>query len=337
MADPTSPPPHKSLGWIYWTDNQEQGPVSRQQLAVLLKNRQISSKTFVRREESDQWSFLQDLDLGPLPDDPDDFGTNGVITHAPSAVSPAAPAFPDRASFPDTSPDRTSASSAHPSPSAFSPDRDPAQGTTAAAPALKQRLSGAIKSWRRVEGWNDGAPHPWRRFFARQLDNSLYLGLLLWLAKSPLLQLAQLLLTTLESGLEPGTLLVLLIAGGLIILLSYPFIHLLLACANALVVGLSGCSVGKWFFGIRVLNREGKPLGLRSALQRELSLWRHGLCFGLPIADMIFMVHACFDLGNDGITTWDRKTSSVIAQREDLTLQMILGLLGLAFIYGSYR
>ena len=50
---------------------------------------------------------------------------------------------------------------------------------------------------------------------------------------------------------------------------------------NAAFIGLTGYSVGKWVFGIRILNEQNRPVGYFSALSREMKVWSGGMAFGI--------------------------------------------------------
>jgi uncharacterized RDD family membrane protein YckC len=160
--------------------------------------------------------------------------------------------------------------------------------------------------------WVDTKPHPWRRYGARMIDN-LIVGGLTWgliglflgvFAPSQVQALAQI-------DKLPG--------GAIIDLL------LTLASAmpgNALMIGLTGLSLGKWIFGARVL-RNGRPIGFRSALGREFEVWWRGLACGVPIISLVTLSAQCTLLESKKRTPWDTRQKNDVTHRPDTLLSRI--------------
>ncbi|TDK24379.1 RDD family protein [Luteimonas aestuarii] len=74
-------------------------------------------------------------------------------------------------------------------------------------------------------------------------------------------------------------------------------VALLLAC---------GQTPGKWLFGIRVRDREGRRIGFLAALRREAMIYVRGLGLGLPLVTLYTLATSFGDLKNEGTTHWDR-------------------------------
>ncbi len=170
------------------------------------------------------------------------------------------------------------------------------------------------------KGWQDIEPHPWRRYFARQLDTAIS-GLiaevaLLWglAAIDPELggRVAQILST---AALPFQTIIIVALA----------------VIPNALILGLSGSSLGKWIFGIRVLKRNGKPIGVFRALVREIRVLVMGLGLGIPLISLITLIGSYMGLSEKGATGWDRAMENVVAQRRNHFGQIVLSMLGIGF------
>lgn len=172
-------------------------------------------------------------------------------------------------------------------------------------------------------GWQDAKPHPWRRYFARQLDTAIS-GLvaevaLLWglSAVDPELggRVAQILTTV---GIYFQTMIIVTLA----------------VVPNALIIGLSGSSIGKWIFGVRVQRSNGKPIGVPRALEREIRVLVMGLGLGIPLISLITMIGSFTGLVEVGSTGWDRDMRNVVAQRPNNLGQIVLSLLGVAAYVG---
>lgn len=154
--------------------------------------------------------------------------------------------------------------------------------------------------------WTDSRPHPWRRYAARGVDN-LLVGVLTWgligivfYAAAP--EQANGFFGLLE---QPG--------GNILDLM----LTLLAALpGNAVMVGLTGLSIGKWIFGVRVL-KDGRPIGVPAALRRELSIWMRGLAFGIPFASLFTLYRSYKALTERRITAWDKAQGLTVVHRRE--------------------
>lgn len=147
------------------------------------------------------------------------------------------------------------------------------------------------------EPWTDAAPHPWRRFFARSIDYALlcpvaWLLLLaaLWVAWPDGLER----LIAWSGALSFGSV---LLGPVLMVLLATPLI--------ALSLGLTGGTPGKALMGVRVVDRDYRPMGVGPALVREAWAAGVGFAFGFPVFALAFAWQASDHLGDRGATTWD--------------------------------
>lgn len=169
------------------------------------------------------------------------------------------------------------------------------------------------------QGWQDTKPHPWRRYFARQIDTAIS-GVV-----------AEVALIWGLSAVDPeagGRLVNFLSTTGLY--LQTMIIVALAVLPNALMIGLSGVSIGKWIFGIRVQNRNGKPIGVLRAIEREFRVLVVGLGLGVPVISLATLIASLMGLASRGATGWDREMGNVVAQRPNNVLQIVLSCLGVA-------
>jgi uncharacterized RDD family membrane protein YckC len=227
------------VGWLYWTD-AEHGPVTVEELAVLVRSGVVTVATDVREQTSVAWS------------------------NARAAL-----------------------------PQLFD------------APGRGPQLAPSVAK----AGWSDRKPHPWRRYFARMVD-SLVVGGLTWAA----LGVAAYSVAPDAShrffaifNLSVGRYLDAILTAVVVI------------PGNALMIGLTGVSVGKWVFGIRVL-KDGRPLGVFGALRRELAVWWFGLGMGIPLITMLTLITSFNRLSHKGSTRWDKDQRITIVQRDDSIL-----------------
>ncbi|MDP1736832.1 MAG: RDD family protein [Caulobacter sp.] len=167
--------------------------------------------------------------------------------------------------------------------------------------------------------WIDREPHPWRRYFARIID-SLVVGGLTWAVISVVFYLAAPIQADLFFGMFEG-------ATGSVLNV---FLTLVASIPGmALMTGLTGLTVGKWLFGIKVVRRDGRPIGVLRAFGRELQVWAQGLGLGLPLISLIAMVFSFQQLAERGHTPWDGGRDRVLLHRPMNLLQIVLILLAI--------
>lgn len=158
-----------------------------------------------------------------------------------------------------------------------------------------------------ASGWAETKPHPWRRYAARALDNIIVGGISWFLV---------------------GLVVALVAPGAIEKSQAYfggPFGRILdgmltLAVAlpgNALMIGLTGISIGKWVFGVRVL-RGGQPIGFPAAFAREIEVWWRGLACGVPFVSLVTLWGQFDRLGPaTRETPWDQRQHNTVTYRPD--------------------
>lgn len=167
---------------------------------------------------------------------------------------------------------------------------------------------------RRLEPWTDVSPHPWRRYFAKVFD-MLVLAAFSWFA-----------IGLIGSAVAPDALDNLLdqpqgrwqtIAETMI---SVPMA--LIWCA--VFTGLSGGTPGKWLFGIRVVDHNGRPPGIFAGLKREAMVWVAGLGLAIPFANLVAMATSYSHLDKHKKTLWDSHLDLTVVHRPDGSRQVAL-------------
>jgi uncharacterized RDD family membrane protein YckC len=180
--------------------------------------------------------------------------------------------------------------------------------------------------------WSDMAPRPWRRYLARFVDN-LVLGTLVWMVIGTVLYIVAPATTEEAFAVLEGPA-GRFLNGMLTLAAALP--------AIALVIGLTGVSPGKWIFGVRVTDPEGRPIGVPAAFKRELKVWIYGMGAGLPLVSLWPLIGSYARLRDTGTTHWDLDQGRVVSQRPDGALQttlllifvplVILAVVGLQFL-----
>ncbi len=142
-----------------------------------------------------------------------------------------------------------------------------------------------------AEAHSTAAPdqHPWRRLFARGFDSALTLTIVAISLGTP----------AIERNYP-------LNAASLI----------LAAVINASSIGTTGFTLGKWLYGVRILNHFGKPIGFREALLREGEVFVFGCGCGMPLISLLALGYSYAQLNSEKITRWDRKRNVRVEYRD---------------------
>lgn len=283
--------------WGYAGPHGQAGPVSTEELALLLRERMIGAETAVSPVEGAQWAPLAQWLPELVP-----FATRS----APVAPPAQAPVLPPVATEAPVLP--------------WEPAPQPALPVPFAEESLPFALAPAQPVAPMAKGaWTDRKPHPWRRYFARMLDLSLT-GAVTWMV-----------IGFVWGMLAPAQ------STAFFAWLSQPLgrlVDVLLTMivvmpGNALMLGLTGFTPGKWLFGVRVVRPDGRPIGLGPALWRELRVWVQGLALGIPLLSLITHIAGYHWLASDGHTPWDPPRRRLALHRKMGLWQVLLILVGL--------
>ena len=139
----------------------------------------------------------------------------------------------------------------------------------------------------------------WRRFFARQIDLTIGIGLVIPAA-------AALGWTDYWSTVVPDGWTMLLVPAALWIVLEALQLHFL------------GWTPGRLVLGLRVERKDGGKVSLGQGLKRSLFVWAGGLGFGLrpgqllPVAQWIY---GFWSFQKHGQTLWDHAAGTVVTAR----------------------
>jgi uncharacterized RDD family membrane protein YckC len=180
-------------------------------------------------------------------------------------------------------------------------------------------IPGSVKN----SAWSVSDPHPWRRYFARSLDTSIHGVIVLFVVAIVLGTIAP--ETSREFfGALLGT------SGQMWFMMLYIFAATFLTAA---MIGFTGSSLGKWMFGIKVTDKQDRPIGYKTAWNRELKIWVRGFGLGLPIISLFTLWSAYQYLKKENKTTWDDELGLKVNYRENNSTQAYMSILGVILIF----
>ena len=163
--------------------------------------------------------------------------------------------------------------------------------------------------------FTDLSRHPWRRLLARLFDLTVHGALMLFLIGLLFIAIDQDLGKAYGEHLSKHESFAGLLAVALVM---FP---------NALFVGFSGSTLGKWLFGIKVVDGEtNAPIGVGRAFQRELRIYWSAWGLGIPIVYLFTLYNAFKDLKENGINSWDKDLNSKLLQRPNAEAQYTLNI-----------
>jgi uncharacterized RDD family membrane protein YckC len=175
-----------------------------------------------------------------------------------------------------------------------------------------------MKDEQNMDGkWQATPVAPWRRFAARTIDTTIYVFLGFAILMSSIKANPNFFIQFNIPVLILATLLICLVVAGTII-------------------GLFGTSIGKWIFGVRVTNKENKPIGLYKGIGRELNVVIYGLGLGIPIISFITQFIAYRKLKREGTTSWDSEGEHIVSHRPNGLFQYFMNTVGIILLFIQY-
>lgn len=161
--------------------------------------------------------------------------------------------------------------------------------------------------------WSETSIKPWRRFFARILDIVIFIAVFTVIIFS-------------ASQIQQY------IAGLSMVAINMVF-FIFAGVLSAIVIGLTGSSIGKCLFGIKIRNKYHRKLSIKEAFEREARIFVSGEAFGIPLIGTITMLFAYFKLRETGVTSWDSKGGYTVAYRNNNIKQILLSCAGIMLLF----
>jgi hypothetical protein len=195
-----------------------------------------------------------------------------------------------------------------------SPSRTTA-GPSVVAPRAAQASSNVM------DAWSDTDVAPWRRWAARMLDLNV---------NGVVSAMTFVFIFSLVAPYETDRFLRTLDRPGGA-LLDVAVTMLLGSVLTGLVIGLTGSSLGKVIFGIRVTKLDGSLIGPVGGMARDLNVFLKGLGLGLPLISLFTLIFSYKKLKSTGSTSWDLGAHHV-TYRPTGNTQYILNTIGILLL-----
>jgi uncharacterized RDD family membrane protein YckC len=303
--------------WYVELDGAAAGPHDRQVLVQMRHAGRIHANTLVWRAGFAEWQQYADAGFNEPPVFPPPIAVVSAQAELPPAITDAARAFDMPA---DHAPPINSAFEHENLMRRVIADRNRGRHQDE---TIKDLPPEAPRLEVEDDGWQWVGPAPWRRYLARMLDISV-LGMFTWM-----------IFGVVAAATNIETFEILFHTNGLmkVPLLSSVVVVASLIPVQALLIGVSGMTIGKWIFGVRVTRRDGRAIGFRDALIRELNVFGLGVACGVPGLNLIAGLIAYNVLSKTGCTQWDRGRDWVVTQREPGDIQNMMFVLGLAAFF----
>lgn len=154
--------------------------------------------------------------------------------------------------------------------------------------------------------------NPWRRFFARSLDFSIY-GIII--SAIQVLFFHSMIANQSTAAIVTDTVLVLA----------------LMLFMEPVLLSNFGTTLGKAIFGLRVESHEGKKLSYYDAFYRTYGVIRYGLGFQIPIYSTVTHVKSYHICKEGGTLPWDEYVSYTIKDKKLYRSVVFVGVSGLLF------
>jgi uncharacterized RDD family membrane protein YckC len=148
----------------------------------------------------------------------------------------------------------------------------------------------------RYEAWLTTGFHPWRRFLARTIDY-----LIIYICSLVLSPIVVIFLAYTGAFTE--------ISQQNVLFYFYSTFILLMLMAEAILlasIGLTGFSPCKYLFGVRILRKDGRPMGVWRTFKRELIVFTLGMGWCLYVPFIFQAAKSFVQLQNTGTTAWDK-------------------------------
>jgi uncharacterized RDD family membrane protein YckC len=171
-------------------------------------------------------------------------------------------------------------------------------------------------------GWLATPATPWRRYGARMLDTSLNGSFGFLIFSVALYAIAP---ATADSFFQ-------MIGGEFGFALDVIITGFFASLVGGALIGVSGFTLGKWIFGVKVTRIDSNRIGFTDGIRRDLEVYAKGLGLGIPIVALVTMWLSYQKLNGSGKTSWD-EGRYIVWHRPSGAAQYVLNVIGILLIF----
>lgn len=148
-------------------------------------------------------------------------------------------------------------------------------------------------------------PFPWRRFFARSLDLTIYS-------------------TIFEAIAALGFRINILETGFIYNVISTVLTLVFMILAEGFLLSRFGTTFGKWIFGIKVTTKDGHKITFTEGIERTYGVIRYGLGFQIPFYDLYRQYKSYQDCRDCWQLEWDRDFQITLQDKKKLRIVLFI-------------
>ncbi len=275
------------MEWFYvGSERQTQGPHTLERLVELFRDGAINGETLIWTKAMPDWA--------PARTCQEFFAALRAMSRPADARPPPLPPVPSVAPAPIA-----------PEPIAPEPDTSmeaAALATLAAPAALAAPIKLEADPQNRIYAPEPVALeanplHPWRRFFARQMDIGLVaftigIGVGIFFSQNAVVDK---------------------VLGNNIVIAMLT--TLVLVPLEAIQLAVFGTTFGKALYSIEVKSKNPAPIGFATAFARAFSVYVRGLALGFPLISLFTVYFGYKTLKEKGEASWDAENELVVSHR----------------------
>ena len=111
---------------------------------------------------------------------------------------------------------------------------------------------------------------------------------------------------------------------------------------TGVMTGLTGSTIGKFIFGLKVKTLDGKNIGISNGLSRDLTVFAKGMWAGVPLLSLVGIYLGYKQLTDTKTTSWDKGQYLVLYRPSGIkqyalnVFGLVLGLSTIAYMRSFY-
>ncbi len=105
---------------------------------------------------------------------------------------------------------------------------------------------------------------------------------------------------------------------------------------DGLFYKIFGNTLGKWLFGISILEKDGNRISPSRYFKRNMMIFLQGWGLGIPIINLVTMTTQYNKLSKEGTTTYDKKMDLLVVKEKQHPLKILLAIIIVVLLVRFY-